>query len=78
MKKIKCKCCNETIELSDGYYIGDVTEQGWGIIWDVSNGLTAIKICPECNKKIQEHVKAIEDILNMPFWKINIPSDRED
>lgn len=77
MKIMTCKCCGTTKEFEDNFKTSDIMKVGWGIVFDVSNGLTTIKVCEDCNRKIQDHVKAIEDMFQMPFWKLNIPTDSD-
>lgn len=73
MKKIKCKCCGKEAELKEYTSFRDLYNIGWEVAFDASNGLTTLKVCPECSNKIQNHIRVIEDMFKIPFWKLNIP-----
>lgn len=73
MKIFECKCCGKKIDIDKDDYF----KAGWDYIYDVSNGLLLIKVCNECNEKIQFHIRALEDMMKMPFWKLNFSAKEE-
>lgn len=74
-KVIECKACGKKIEI-ENYSTKTLLQAGWSFVSDISNGLTLVKVCGECDKEIKKHVLAIEDIIKMPFWKIHIHMDK--
>lgn len=71
-EKIKCISCGKEKEIKNYNSTQDIINEGFSIAFDISNGLTTIRICSDCTKKIKEHVLALENIFNKPIDEVNL------
>lgn len=60
MKTMTCKCCGVTKEFEDNFKTSDIMKVGWGVVFDVSNGLTTIKVCEDYNEKYKIMLKLLK------------------
>lgn len=67
---LACRCCDNVTVVSKSNKIRDLKAKGWDTIFDLSKGLATMEVCPDCNKEIQSHVRAIENKLGVPIWKL--------
>lgn len=78
--KLKCTCGTESCEFAKEIrtHIKSVSDlTGFGFIWDISNGLSNIWLCPVCTEKVYAAWNSIIKIAGTDYISIPIlkPSD---
>lgn len=74
--KFKCKCGTDSKEFQYSSNLGENQEEsGFGFVWDISNGLSAIWMCMNCRDEITEAWNKIVEIASTEF--IQIPKFRK-
>lgn len=60
---LKCKCGVESLEFEKSSNIGEFAERsGFGFVWDISKGLSAIWMCMTCRNEISKAWETIVQI----------------
>lgn len=69
MKTIYCVGCGfkKEFEVKNGE---SYSENGFDIIFDVSDGLDTIPVCNDCYSEVRKHISAIEKIAKKEMWQI--------
>ena len=70
MKELKCNC-GVIKQVPKNTSFGDIKNFGWRCIYDISNGLTNIAICPKCCIILEKHLVSIEKLVNKQISDLN-------
>lgn len=59
MRKLIC-CCGTATEVPEGS-VGDHLRNapGWSFVWDQSNGLEIVWVCPPCSSEARKAIEAL-------------------
>lgn len=75
--KLKCKCGIESKEFENTSRIMEIMERsGFGYVWDIHEGLTAIWMCMNCREIITKAWNTIVSITGTEF--VQIPRIRKE
>lgn len=61
-------CLEERIESSSPLNPGPLQDLGWGVIYDISNGLSVKPFCPKCFMAIKEKYQELESLIKIDTW----------
>lgn len=67
---VKCDGCGleEEIVMEN---ISDYEDNGYGILWDITCGLTDIIFCKTCKSKLKRNIEEIEKIIKKNIDDVN-------